>query len=151
MISSFSHAPFLLIMFFFYFRYKLYVNPQKIPCELLEFSLSTRSITAFLPSSPHNTSIRRALHRLCYRRCLIAGTFPNEAITAASLSLKKSRTLSFTLPQYLLPAVFYLFFECPYHYCRKRNHHDYVLDALGGQLLFSIHCLPDAPTAHDIG
>ena len=29
-------------MFFFYFRYKLYGSLQKIPCELLEFSLSTR-------------------------------------------------------------------------------------------------------------
>ena len=29
-------------MFFFYFRYKLYSGLQKIPCELLEFSLSTR-------------------------------------------------------------------------------------------------------------
>lgn len=29
-------------MSFFYFRYKLYSNLQKMPCELLEFSLSTR-------------------------------------------------------------------------------------------------------------
>ena len=38
------HTPFLLFLFFFYFRYKLYGNLQKTPCELLEFSLSTRSI-----------------------------------------------------------------------------------------------------------
>ena len=38
-----------------------------------------------LPSSPHNTSI----HRLCYRRCLIAGTFLSEAIIAAFLCLSK--------------------------------------------------------------
>ena len=31
-------------MFFFYFRYKLYGSLQKIPCELLEFSLSTRHL-----------------------------------------------------------------------------------------------------------
>ena len=27
------------MLHFFYFRYKLYINLQKIPCELLEFSL----------------------------------------------------------------------------------------------------------------
>ncbi len=31
-------------MFFFFFRYKLYGNLQKIPCELLDFSLSTRHL-----------------------------------------------------------------------------------------------------------
>ena len=38
------HTPFLIILFFFYFRYKLYNSLQKIPCELLEFSLSTRHL-----------------------------------------------------------------------------------------------------------
>lgn len=31
-------------MFFFYFHYKLYGSLQTIPCELLEFSLSTRHL-----------------------------------------------------------------------------------------------------------
>ena len=33
-----------LTLHFFYFRCKLYINLQKLPCELLEFSLSTRPI-----------------------------------------------------------------------------------------------------------
>ena len=37
---SYTH----LILFFFYFRYKLYDGLQKIPYELLKFSLSTRHI-----------------------------------------------------------------------------------------------------------
>ena len=52
-------------------------------------TISTRFTDAFLPSSPHNTSIRLALRRLCYRRCLIAGTYPSEAIIAASQCLSK--------------------------------------------------------------
>ena len=56
------HTPFLIILFFFYFRYKLYSNLQKLPCELLEFSLSTRHlfflwfcfISVFRGSHPHS-------------------------------------------------------------------------------------------------
>ena len=58
------HTPFLIILFFFYFRYKLYNSLQKIPCELLEFSLSTRHlflllvflfISAFPESRPNSS------------------------------------------------------------------------------------------------
>ena len=35
---------FFLFLFNLYFRYKLYSDLQKIPCELLEFSLSTRHL-----------------------------------------------------------------------------------------------------------
>lgn len=38
-------------------------------------TISSSFIDAFLPSSPHSTSIRLALRRLCYRRCLIVGMF----------------------------------------------------------------------------
>ena len=41
---SLCHAPFLLFLFNLYFRYKLYSYLQKRPCELLEFSLSTRHL-----------------------------------------------------------------------------------------------------------
>ena len=44
-------------------------------------TISSSFTDAFLPSSPHNTSIHRSFHRLCYRRCLIAGTFLSESIT----------------------------------------------------------------------
>ena len=52
-------------------------------------TISSSFTDAFLPSSPHNTSIHRSFHRLCYRRCLIAGTFLSEAIIAAFLCLSK--------------------------------------------------------------
>ena len=40
-----SHSiSFIRISFLFYFRYKLYNNLQKIPCELPQFSLPTRPI-----------------------------------------------------------------------------------------------------------
>ena len=53
-------------------------------------SFCTASFTdAFLPSSPHSTSIRLALRRLCYRRCLITGTFLAASITATSQCLSK--------------------------------------------------------------
>ena len=48
-------------------------------------TISASFTDAFLPSSPHSTSI----HRLCYRRCLIAGTFLSEAIIATFLCLSK--------------------------------------------------------------
>ena len=51
-VYHFSHTPILLIVFFFYLRYKLYSDPQNIPCELLEFSLSTRQI--YLSFSTHD-------------------------------------------------------------------------------------------------
>lgn len=46
-----------------------------------------------LASSLHNTSISQSFHQVCYRRCLIAETFPSEATTATSQCL--SRTLLF--------------------------------------------------------
>ena len=52
-------------------------------------TISSSFTDAFLPSSPHNTSIRLALRRLCYRRCPIAGMYPSEAIIVASLCLLK--------------------------------------------------------------
>ena len=52
-------------------------------------TISSSFTDTFLPSSLHNTSIRLALRRLCCRKCLIAGTFPNEAITVASQCLSK--------------------------------------------------------------
>ena len=52
-------------------------------------TISSSFTDAFLPSSLHNTSIRQSLHRLCYRRCLIAETFPSEAIIVASQCLSK--------------------------------------------------------------
>ena len=48
-------------------------------------TISSSFTDAFLPSPPHSTSIRLALRRLCYRRCLIAETYPSEAIIVASL------------------------------------------------------------------
>ena len=57
-------------------------------------TISSSFTDAFVPSSPHSRSIRLALRRLCYRRCLIAGTFPNEAIIVASQCLSKSKMLS---------------------------------------------------------
>lgn len=42
-------------------------------------TISSHFTDAFLPLSPRNTSIRRAIRRLCYRRCLIAGMYPSEA------------------------------------------------------------------------
>lgn len=39
-------------------------------------TISSSFTDDFLPSSPHNISIRRLFRRLCYRRCLIAGTYP---------------------------------------------------------------------------
>ena len=58
-------------------------------------TISSSFIDVFLPSSPHNTSIHRALRRLCYRRCLIAETYPSEAIIVAFQCLPKKRMLSF--------------------------------------------------------
>lgn len=52
-------------------------------------TISSSFTDAFLPSSPHSTSIRRALHRLCYRRCLIVGMFLAAAITATSQCLSR--------------------------------------------------------------
>ena len=52
-------------------------------------TISSSFTDAFLPSSPHNTSIRLALRRLCYRRCPIAGMYPSEAIIVASQYLQK--------------------------------------------------------------
>ena len=52
-------------------------------------TISSSFTDAFLPSSPHNTSIHLALRRLCYRRCLIAGMYPSEAIIVASQCLSK--------------------------------------------------------------
>ena len=57
-------------------------------------TISSSFTDAFLPSSLHNTSIRQSFHQLCYRRYLIAGMFPNEAIIAASQCLSKSKMLS---------------------------------------------------------
>ena len=115
-------------------------------------TISTLFTDVFLPSSPHNTSIRRSFRRLCYRKCLIAGTFLAALITAQHLNAyREDEHYLSAFPQYLLPAISYLLSECPHHYRTKRHHHDYVLDALGGQLLFAIHSLPDAPTAHNIG
>ena len=57
-------------------------------------TISSSFTDAFLPSSLHSTINRLALRRLCYRRCLIAGTFPNEAIIVASQCLSKSKMLS---------------------------------------------------------
>ena len=53
-------------------------------------TISSSFTDAFLPSSLHNTSIHLALRRLCYRRCLIAGMYPSEAIIVASQCLLKS-------------------------------------------------------------
>ena len=62
-------------MFFFYFRYKLYDCLQKIPCELPEFSLSTRHLF-FLGSClsqffknlvrAHATCQQLLQHSLCF-------------------------------------------------------------------------------------
>lgn len=52
-------------------------------------TISSSFTDVFLPSSPHNTSIRLALRRLCYKRYLIAGMYPSEAIIVASLCLSK--------------------------------------------------------------
>ena len=52
-------------------------------------TISSGFTDAFLHSSPHNTSIRQSFHRLCYRRCLIAETYPSEAIIVASQCLSK--------------------------------------------------------------
>ena len=57
-------------------------------------TISSSFIDVFLPSSPHNTSIHRALRRLCYRRCLIAEMYPSEAIIVAFQCLSKSKMLS---------------------------------------------------------
>ena len=57
-------------------------------------TISTLFTDVFLPSSPHKTSIRLSLRRLCCRICLIAGMFPNETIIAASQCLSKSKMLS---------------------------------------------------------
>ena len=49
----------LLTLPFFYFRYKLYINLQKIPSELLEFSLSTRHLFLLIHINqlcPHHLS-----------------------------------------------------------------------------------------------
>ena len=52
-------------------------------------TISSNFTDAFLPSSPHSTSIRLALRRLCYRRCLIAGMFLAVAVTVAFQCLSK--------------------------------------------------------------
>ena len=52
-------------------------------------TISSSFTDAFLPSSPRNTSIRRSFHRLCYRRCPIAGMYPSEAIIATSQCLSR--------------------------------------------------------------
>ena len=52
-------------------------------------TISSSFTDVFLPSSLHNTSIRQSFHQVCYRRCLIAGTFPSEAITATSQCLSR--------------------------------------------------------------
>ena len=51
--------------------------------------ISSSFTDVFLPSSPHNISIRQSFHPLCCRKCLIAGTYPSEAVTAASQCLLK--------------------------------------------------------------
>ena len=56
-------------------------------------TISSSFTDAFLPSSQHSTINHRALRRLCYRRCLIAGMFLAAAITAASQCLSKSQML----------------------------------------------------------
>ena len=60
-------------MFFFYFRYKLYDNLQKIPCELLEFSLSTRPILFqfFEDLVRTHTACQQLLHQ-SLRFCLLS-------------------------------------------------------------------------------
>ena len=57
-------------------------------------TISSNFTDVFLPSSLHSTISRQSFHQLCYRRCLIAGMFPNEAIIAASQCLSKSKMLS---------------------------------------------------------
>ena len=52
-------------------------------------TISSNFTDAFLPSSLHNTSIRQSFHLLYYRRCLIAGMYPSEAIIVASQCLSK--------------------------------------------------------------
>ena len=52
-------------------------------------TISSSFTDAFLPSLLNNTSIRQSSHRLCYRRCLITGMYPSEAIIVASLCLSK--------------------------------------------------------------
>ena len=106
---------------------------------------------AFLPSSPHNTSARQALRRLCCRRCQIAETSRAARVIVASLLSKKSQTLSSHFATVSSSSRFLSSLRTSTSLPLKRHHHDYVLDALGGQLLFAIHCLPDAPAAHNIG
>ena len=53
-------------------------------------TISSSFTDAFLPSSLHSTINHRALRRLCYRRCLIAGMFLAAAITAASQTDRKT-------------------------------------------------------------
>ena len=72
-------------------------------------TISSSFTDVFLPSSPHNTSIRLVLRRLCYRRCLIAGTYPSEAIIAKPTSNPFS-TINFCRPSICVEPALVLMF-----------------------------------------